>query len=244
MTLGLGYDWSRGDYDARPSRTTEIQFATLSLAYLSPELPLTKGAHDWLEIRATLPVVEVSGPGSVDRVGSFVGGAPRNTERQRGLGDVVLRGSYFVAAPRESWLPNVDVSAQVKFPTADASRGLGTGRTDVTVELGVSRRFGPFTPFGSIGRRFMGEPRFVRLVDRWLASGGVSWRLHEALTVGVLYDWRHAAQPGNEHANEIVAFSWWRARPGLRFGPYAVAGLTEGSPDYALGAQLRLDWNP
>ena len=46
-----------------------------------------------------------------------------------GLGDIVVRGRYYVLDQR-GWLPTVAVRAHFKAPTASAEAGLGTGRSD------------------------------------------------------------------------------------------------------------------
>src|SRR6185436_18663933 len=49
-----------------------------------------------------------------------------NHERACGMGDIVVRGRYFVLDER-AWMPTVAIRAHVKAPTASAERQLGTG---------------------------------------------------------------------------------------------------------------------
>src|SRR2546428_11694138 len=53
------------------------------------------------------------------------------TSTEHGLGDVLLKGQY-VLVEEKSVLPEIAPYLKIKFPTADQSKGLGTGEFDAT----------------------------------------------------------------------------------------------------------------
>ncbi len=235
LTFGANFDYSSGDYE--DGDDTEILYGSILLAYLTPEIAATGAVDDWVEVRGVVPWVQLDGPATAPRGGVR---APTD-EREDGLGDVLLRASYWGRPAAWRFLPYLEVSAEVKFPTADETRGLGTGEADVTVEGGLSHRVGPVALFANGGRRFMGDPNGVNLRDRWLASGGASLDLGADFSLGGLYVFRQSAFRANEDAHELVPFAWWSVSDALRLGPYGSFGLSRGSPDYAVGLQLRFD---
>lgn len=230
LSLATGYDWSRGDFGS--ARDTEVHYGTLAIGYGTPELSWTPGVNDWFEFRGTLPYLQIDGPGVVTR------GRPER-DRSDGIGDALLRASYGIQP--DGAAPFLEFSGQWKFPTADEDDGLGTGEHDASFEFALYPRWGDTAPFASVGYRFVGDPPGIDLNDRWQASVGVSQRLSGSLRAGLLYDFREAIGDGADDAHELVLFGSWRWGPRLRFAPYGVLGLSDGSPDFALGAQLRVD---
>src|SRR4029453_16353046 len=62
------------------------------------------------------------------------------TTRACGMGDVVIRGRYYVVDER-GWLPTIALRAHVKAPTAKVEQGLGSGELDEGAGLEISRTF-------------------------------------------------------------------------------------------------------
>jgi hypothetical protein len=54
---------------------------------------------------------------------------------------VVVRGRYYLLDER-AWYPTIALRAHLKVPTADAERGLGTGRPDEGIGVEVTRTLG------------------------------------------------------------------------------------------------------
>jgi len=238
ISAGLAYDWSEGDYEG--DRTTTIHYGALRLAYLTPEIAWTPGLYDWVAIQAELALLGIEGPAVVRRADAAAGRP--DTESSSGLGDVRMGASYGFQLARPGPWPYIELAAEAKAPTADEDEGLGTGEWDATVELAVSRSFGGFTPFAVGARRFQGDPPGLDLNDRWLASAGATQRLFAGLSFGLYYDFREAPSASTEDGHALVAsFSW--SGGGLRVSPYGLIGLSEGSPDFALGAELRADFD-
>jgi hypothetical protein len=126
----------------------------------------------------------------------------------------------------------------VKIPTADDSRGLGTGKTDVSVEVDLSRGISRFVVFAAAGHRFAGGAGFH---NSWLASVGAGVQIIDGVSAGLIYDWREASSRDSSDSHELVPYAMLQlpAWPALQLGPYGVVGLSDGSPRWGVGAQLQ-----
>jgi hypothetical protein len=236
--MGLGFDYSEGDYGE--DRQTRMFYVPLSLAYLFDDFAPTLTRRDQFELRLIVPYVVVDGV--------LTAGVDEATTAD-GIGDLLLTAVYLYY-PVHSALPATEVSFHTKLPTASESDGLGTGEVDYGLELTLFQRFGDFVPFASGGYRFVGEnePDY-QLRNGAAASAGVGWVPHPRWTLGVSYDWRQSISKRStgsgtlvrsDDAHELTFFGSAPLGDQLRLGPYVVAGLADGSPDYALGFQLQL----
>lgn len=225
--VSTGVDFSSGDYG--DSVDTTMWYVPFTLRW-------ERGP--W-SARVTIPFLSIHGPGNV--VGGVDGGEvigsstsmTRTTES--GLGDVVLTAAYSIE-PWISEMPWIDLVGKIKFPTASDERSLGTGEFDYSIQLDLARSFGRFTPLGTIGYRFVGDPPDAHLANTIFTSIGGAWRFDAAWSAGMTYDWRQtASRTGSSH--ELSPYLTWKIRPDLSLTPYAVVGLSRKAPDYGLGFQ-------
>jgi hypothetical protein len=231
-SLALGFEQSRGDFN--DSERTDIRFAPLTLRY-------QRGP--WLA-SLTVPYIRIRGPGDI--VGGLdsslvVAREAAGKTTESGLGDVVAGVAYAIDPPRE-WLPFVELSARVKFPTADEDERLGTGEADYRVQIDLARSLGRFTPFAALGYRVLGDPSGVDLDEGYFGSLGGSYRFSPALSAGLALDAEEASTDGVDAPRELVSFGSYRWSRSLTLGSYAVFGLSDSSPDLALGMTARVSW--
>jgi hypothetical protein len=134
--------------------------------------------------RLSLPLVRVTGPGNVVRVGDDVvtlpgGSTERHTET--GLGDLVGSAFYNLLDERTSEF-GLDIGAKVKLGTADEDKGLGTGENDHSIQADVFKPIGAITAFGSLGYRFYGDPPGIDLRSVFYGSFGGTYPLSDEST--------------------------------------------------------------
>lgn len=229
LTATTGFDFSTGAY-GEPVRT-DIWYVPLGLKV---------ERHPWV-LRVTVPWLRVRGPKGVvvDQGGVVVAGESGGRRSEQGLGDVIAGVSYRIDPPYPA-LPFVELTAKVKFPTASRDRGLGTGEFDGTLQLDLSKRFGSFTPFVTVGHRFVGDPPGAHLADTTFASLGLDWRIERRLSAGLIYDWRQTASRRLGDSHELVPYLYWRLGKHVALSPYGVVGFTSASPDAGVGLQLLL----
>ncbi len=226
LSVTTGVDYSSGSYGAADDTSILVVPVSARLK-----------AGDW-RFSATLPYLQIDGASSI--VGSGSGGpiiidpnAPRI--RRDGLGDLSL-GATFSALKEESAGFNLDVGASVKLATASASDGLGTGKTDYSVSADISKTFGAWSPFVTLGYRVPGDPDGFDLDNAVSVSAGTSVAIGDAVAI-VSYDYREATSALAEDGREIFgAFS--APLGGANWTLYGSVGLSDGSPDFGAGLML------
>jgi hypothetical protein len=178
----------------------------------------------------------VPGIGSIDARPSGTGAASTR-QRDAGLGDVWFKLSreLRIAGPG---MTGVDLTVKLKAATGDVDRGLGSGGTDVALQLEGLHAVGAFTWFGHVGYRRTGDlAGYAPYRDPWYGEVGSLYRASSTCEHGLLYSHRQAI--GRLGAlGETTAFS------ACRFGAqrvqlYLTRGLQPASPQWALGLLVR-----
>ena len=235
LFVSAGFDFSHGDYDDPVD--TDLLYVPVTATYLFDRVPWWPERWDQIELQLTVPYLRIDGPGNffIDELGRE--GAERTVEE--GLGDLLLSGTYiWYPAPGRGW-PIFELGVEWKIPTGDVDRGLGTGKSDFTVELDVSRTWGRFTPFATVGYRFIGDPDEGRLDDAAYASLGLAARLAPRLHAGLYWTWLEATSPSRSDGHEVLAYGSFRLNERVSLSPYAVVGLAGYAPDWGVGLTLR-----
>lgn len=225
ISVTTGVDFSSGDYGT--DSKTDILVVPFSVRYKTGNLRLS----------ATLPWLRIEGSSAI--VGDGSGGvvvdpnAPRTT--RDGLGDVSLGAAYMI--PEETLGFGLDLSARVKLPTASESKGLGTGKADVSLGAEVSKTFGAVTPFASVGYRMPGDPTGVNLSNAWNASAGASITMGKTILIAS-YDYRESTSALSDDSHELFGAVSVPLNEQLNFTLYGTGGLSDGAPDYGVGGMV------
>jgi len=232
-TTAVGFYYSRGGYGE--SRDTRIR-------YLPVSHEVAKGS--W-RFKATVPMLEISGPANVlvnvGSVGGFSGARAAQVSSD-GLGDVSFNLTYEVP-PWSAQAPFIDISAEFKAPTADPQQGLGTGRPDAGVQVDLYQVAGPLTVFASAGYRYRRlSPFYAGLENSFYGSLGASAHLGDTLQYGLIYDFRQAASAFAGETHELLPYLSWAMSPAWSAMLYTVTGFTEDSAELAAGVQLSRRW--
>jgi len=103
------------------------------------------------------------------------------THTESGLGDVLVKGQY-VLLEEQALLPEISGPiSKIKFPTADESRGLGTGEFDETVGVDFSKTvFDRLVGYVTLAYTFVGRRR-GRTCGTRLGGAGRRLRHHGAV---------------------------------------------------------------
>jgi hypothetical protein len=215
-------NYSRGDYGF--TQDTEV---TLGLVTATAE------TTSW-RFQGLFPALNIKGPASLVVGGSQA--ARPTTSSETGVGDVTLGATYKFGAVFGA--TTLDLGAQVKLPTANEARGLGTGKTDTFFQADLRHPLGPITPFLSLGYRFLGTSRAYPLEDGLFASVGVVRPITNATTAGVSYNWRSRIIRGGDDSSEVLGFFLHQVNERWRVQGYVLAGFTHASPDFGTGWSL------
>ncbi len=226
FSISTGISFASGRFTA-PRRTSIVE-APISLRYSTGPFRFT----------ATLPYVYIDSVGTV-LVGTgppvaLSPGDPAARRRARdGFGDLQLGASYDLPDTLTGkWL--VELSGQVKTPTASRARGLGTGEPDEAVSINASRAFGPIVPFVDVGYRFIGSPAGFDLRNSVSTSVGATYTLGKSF-VTVSYDYNSAVTRFIPDAHEMFVGVSGPAIGRLTWTAFGTTGLSSGAPDYGLG---------
>lgn len=241
VNLGLGVDYSSGDYG------TDTTTTILSVPVTAK---LTTG--NWA-FKASVPWMRVEGdPNVVPGLGSVLNLNPLGRGRGRGsqdggatpgapvdgtasgVGDLRLAATYSF----ETGTPlGIDLTANAKIATADEDKGLGTGANDYGVALDLYRDFDGTLLFGGAGYTSLGDSEYIDVDSVLNANAGVSVAAGGG-NLGVMYDWRESASVASDDRSEVTGFYSVPAGDSAKVQFYAVKGLSDGSPDWGAGISL------
>lgn len=147
----------------------------------------------------------------------------------------MLSGSVRLVAEATAQ-PRVDLTGKIKLATADKDKNLGTGENDFAVQLDLEK--GMF--FGYVGYRVYGDPPGINLDNVAYGLVGLSRPLDSATRVGVSLYAQQAAAAGTDKQLELNLFLSYQLAKGYQLRPYAIFGLSDGSPDWGVGVTLAM----
>lgn len=121
--------------------------------------------HDGVVASLTVPYVIQRTRGNVVRVGGRVvrvgGKVQRRPKTDAGLGDILLDGGYYLLEAHDA-LPYLLVEGEVKFPTADDERGLGTSSYDESIRVSSGTTLWKHLKLSlDLGYGFIGQPEDI-----------------------------------------------------------------------------------
>ncbi|MCF6328804.1 MAG: hypothetical protein L3J02_03280, partial [Henriciella sp.] len=131
-----------------------------------------------------------------------------------------------------------DSTGRLKLATADEADGLSTGEMDYSLALDLTRNIGDWSVFGGGGYRVNGDPDDRDLSDTAFASVGAAYYMASGSSWGTALDFSQAATAGTDDALEVSSWFSFRLNDSTRLQTYAIAGLTDGGPDFGGGLRL------
>lgn len=187
---------------------------TSRLFSLSPTLGYVALRHDF---SVTLPFLTLAN----ETAGT--------SSTESGLGDLVLRAGAVLIPEHASGL-SVNGSVAVKLPTADETRGLGTGETDYGAFAAVHQRLRTYKLSLTAGYLQSGDPPGVDLHNGFSYGIGLSRRLARTTLYGS-YERRQAVVSGFEDPQELAAGFFHLLGADYAVKGQVFFGLNDGGPD-------------
>ncbi len=254
--IGFTPSVSSGDFGT--NTTSTFVYAPLSIRRLFRDgdvtvvIPFVTATTDG---RATFvggtPVrVDNSGPGSsnsdCDKSGPgqgscLTGRAPGQKVTTAGLGDIILKGRYYVVE-EHNYVPLIALTGRMKLPTASASQGLGTGAFDYGVGIETSKMLGEkWIAFLDGGYNIIGDPDGLPLNNQYWYDIGAGYYFTKALLASVYFEEYQAILPGFVNARDVFFAVNYTASAAWRFNGGVTVGLSNGAPDhtFSVGASYR-----
>lgn len=247
VTVGAGFDYSTGNYGT--PFNTDIWDVPLSVGYQ---------ADRW-SVKLTVPWISISGASNVipgvGRVlninphargrglglGVGVGGTtpPTVTEGSAsGLGDIVAQSTYGLVRDDAARF-GLDLTGKVKFGTASADKGLGTGQNDYGVNLDAYKGLDAWTVFGGAGFMKYGSSQYIVLHNGWNANLGAGYKLDDGNDIGAYFYFREKISDSGYAQRELTGYWNHRFGSAWRLQAYVLGGFSDGSPDWGAGGSLR-----
>ncbi len=221
--LNVSATYESGDYGT--GTTIESLYIPATLKYY-----FDKG-----DFSVTVPYVMLRSNGSF----TLINGTPFKNHKtagpvstESGLGDIILKGSFYAVKddPLDLYLVG-----KIKFPTADSSKGLGTGRYDETVGIELGKTLSPkWSIFADGYYTFTGSPSGADFKNIFSFDAGVADRLTESLTGSLFYYESTPLTSGNTDLREIALNLEYKITKEVHIFGGGLAGLTTNSPDYGI----------
>jgi len=230
LTLSTGYDYSTGKYGDRVATT---------IRYIPTYIKYETGP--WTT-KLTVPYLDMTGPANVIGGGdNTVVTSTGSTQRRSasGLGDVLAAVSYEALNDGATGVV-IDVVARVKFPTANAKQGLGTGKTDYALQVDALKAVGLLSLFGTVGYSVLGSSPTLALNNVWFASAGGAYRVLPTTTAGLLYSYRQPASASGFMQSDLTSYISQKLGDRWRLQFYGVVGFAKGSPDWGAGTSISI----
>jgi hypothetical protein len=211
-------------------------------------MPVTikKYFPDMGDISLTIPYISQTGSSDVTNIDGTVfqtkltPGAPVTNS---GVGDLILRGSYYLFSESRNVPFDLNLTAKIKVPTADDSRGLGTGEFDTGFGLEFAKTLpSGFTGYLDIYYTAIGDPPGLDLEDRVSFDAGFSLKIAPQWTMSAFYEESTPLLKSNSHLRDLLLSFEFKANSRSRLFFGTTLGLTDTSPEYglSLGASFLL----
>ena len=232
QALTLGAYYADGDYGE--ATDTEIRYFPLSYE---------ANVGNW-GFQLLVPHLEVNGLGNVLL---NVGGVTRavagsEVTKSSGLGDSIATVIYRMD-PLSATAPFIDLRLDVKIPTADEEKSLGTGEYDYSFQIDLLHAVGNTSVFATAGYSFRGESDiFEGLEDSAFAQIGFAMPLTERWSAGMYYDFREPASSFSDETHELVPYLNWQLSDRWSITGLTIWGFTDASADLTVLGQLRYSW--
>lgn len=215
------------------------------------------------DVSLTIPFVSISGTGAVRLVGGVptrtgsssggtdtVGGGPgrgkspgasplSSTTTDSGLGDMILRGRYYVIEEGDL-VPLVALTGRIKIPTADADRGLGTGEFDEGAGIELTKRLGDrWLAYLDGGYNVIGDASGTDFNNQWWYDVGIGYDVTDSFHMSVFYEEYRALVDTVNNARDLLALTRYVISDTIHLTGSLIVGLSNGAPNYGLGTGVR-----
>ncbi|PCJ28440.1 MAG: hypothetical protein COA96_00935 [SAR86 cluster bacterium] len=231
-TLSVSSYYSNGDYGEKEDT---------SILYFPVSYGVDYGKFNF---QIAIPYLQVNGVGSVLVNVGGINRAVAGTQRSHssGLGDSVFSMTYQMDAVSES-APFIDLRLDIKLPTADESKGLGSGEVDYNLQVDFLKNVGNSLFFSTVGYSFRGKSSLYEgLQDSAFVQLGVARPLFEKWNIGVFYDYRERASVYSSEIHEVTPYFSWQFAKQWTFTGMTSWGFTADSADLSVLGQLSYRW--
>jgi hypothetical protein len=206
-------------------------------------------ATDRLDLSLTIPYVWIRGRGDITIVGGGAVARQRVVARNRhpgqvttedGLGDILAELVYTLLEEKE-FVPDLTPFVEIKFPTADSSRGLGTGEFDEKIGTYITKKVVEhWTAHVDVSYTFVGSPPRTSLQNTFGWSIGVSYDATRSFTLSGYIQGATAVSTREQNPLDLRFVAEYKPTKHIQLTAGASVGLSHGSPDFTALAGFEL----
>lgn len=192
------------------------------------------------ELGVTVPYLIRSGNGvTAGETSKAEGQTQTIPSHAQGLGDVQVKGTFYLI-PEGNVRPGVDLAGRIKFPTASADKGLGTGRFDVGLGPELFKRLtARLVSFANLEVVFRDKPSGSTIKSvRLDGSAGVGYDFTKRFTGYASLATGTPSSSGTNSPVEVVVSGVYHMTKTISVQGFALAGLNNASPDVGAGASV------
>ena len=235
LTGTLGITDTNGSYGTPINTNVLLSLGTLSLS------------DGNFKFTASIPYMRISGRGLVvfDASGNPIVINRRTNvapDVRTGWGDVNLSASYMIPPAILNDF-QVTLTGLAKVPSGPTHRRLSTGEADFGMNVDVSRQFGIWGPFVTVGYLNRGQPAGFTLYNTTSVSAGTSLEISKNLVALMSYDYDSADTPLVPAGHELLGSLSWIRDDRVTLTGYGTVGLSAGSPDVGVGVLISYGLN-
>lgn len=166
--------------------------------------------------------------------GQGVAGQAAQKVTNSGLGDMILRGRYYLVEERD-YVPLIAITGRLKLPTASEGKGLGTGTLDHGYGIEISKLIGEkWLAFLDGGYNFIGNPDGVELQNQYWYDVGAGYYFTKNLLASVYFEEYRALVSGLVNIRDFFFAMNYKASAAWRFNGGVAVGVSNGAPDYVV----------
>ncbi|MBL8520348.1 MAG: hypothetical protein JNK75_06720 [Betaproteobacteria bacterium] len=158
-----------------------------------------------------------------------------------GTGDITLGATRYLLN-EETHGFDLDVGGSIKFGTASAGRGLGTGKNDYALQASLGRSFGPLGLSATAGYTFAGKPEGQELRNSAFATVDAHWRITKAWSVGATWGYGAPTSAGATSSRDLTCYLSHRLSKTHRLELSFIDGHSPQSPDRGFGVTYTVDF--
>lgn len=227
--VSAGVDFSSGDYGGSDD---------IDDIYIPVTASVENGR---LGYRLTIPYLSVRAPTGTVTTGPsgnpILGEGPKRTES--GLGDVIGAVTFYDVVSNSDLNIALDLTAKIKFATADEDKGLGTGEHDYSIQADVYKYLDDFTLLASGGYKVRGDPSGLDLENVFFASVGGVYQFAPRTRGGLIYDFRESAFDSGDDIQELTGFVSQQLSNAWRIQVHLLTGFSNASPEWGGGFLIK-----
>jgi len=140
----------------------------------------------------------------------------------------------------QDWIPSVNLTGRIKFPTADEDKGLGTGEFDYGFggELAKSLTRDLILYLDG-GYTFLGDPKGRNFRNQWNYDVGLGYYLTDDLRASVFYEEYRAVVKGIPNARDLYGDVNYRITNAIRLNAGGFVGLSDSAADFGFSGGVR-----